>query len=73
MPHYGGEVTQRSLRVSQETKGGGQCGQESLLWFPWEGIGDRVSRRKGGMMANFSGPRGVGTFPSCLVVGPRVV
>lgn len=32
---------QRGTRVGQEAEGArGKCGQESLLWFPWQGMGE---------------------------------
>lgn len=47
----------------------------SSLWFPWEGIEEAVSTASIGQagLNDFSGPKGDGAVPICLLPGPGMI
>ena len=52
----------------------GKHGQESLLWSPWERMGEAGQIGLGlSSLDNFSELQGVGAAPGCLITGPGMI
>lgn len=69
------KVTRVSTTVCQEAEGARrQYGQEPLLWFLWEGMGEAKEEGLELISLNdFSRLCGVGAVLSCLVPGSEIV